>query len=470
MKKFLSIAFGCCLLQPAMAQVTEGKLQKALSVLINDEQFKYASYSFYVMDGNTGKKIFSVNENQGLAPASTLKVVTATTAFKRLSPTYQYKTRLQYVGTINPQGVLTGDLIIKGGGDPTLGSPRWQNTMEDAVLKEWVNTVKKAGIKKISGRIIADESIYDTQSAPDGWIIQDMGNYYGAGPSGLTWRENQFDILLQPTQPGNKVIFYQMRPWMPQLTIVNELITGPAGTGDNAYVYSGPFSNTMYLRGSVGADEKNFAIGAATTDPALDCAFRLRLALKADSIDVSNEFTTTRLLIKDQHPLPEDATTLSITQSPTMEKIVYWFLRKSVNLYGEHFVKTFAVEDKLPVSTAVGVQQMRRFWQSLGIDSNALNIYDGSGLSPANRVTTASLARIMYLAQKETWYKYFYEALPTINNIKMKDGYINGVRAYTGYTTPKDGPPLVFALIVNNFSGTPSSARVKMWRLLDELK
>ncbi|ATL47981.1 D-alanyl-D-alanine carboxypeptidase/D-alanyl-D-alanine-endopeptidase [Chitinophaga caeni] len=467
MKKILSLVVSSCICITMQAQQIEGTLQKAINSLVQDDQFKYASYSICVLDGNSGKILFKVNENQALAPASCLKVLTAATALKKLGPRYQYKTRLQYTGHIDSAGTLHGDIIIKGGGDPSLASPRWSSTIEEKLLDKWTAALQGIGIKKVNGRIIGDDSFFDTQTTPDGWIVQDIGNYYGAGPSGLSWRENQFDILLKPTQTGKEVEYIQMKPWIPQLTLVNELTTGANGTGDNAYVYSAPYSNIAYMRGTVGADERNFDISASTPDPALDAAFRLRTALKSGGIDVTGEFTTVR---RNQQAIPAEGTTIDITTSPGLDKIIFWFLRKSVNLFGEHLIKTIAYEEHLPVSTKNGVTALRSIWQMEGIDSNSMNIFDGSGLSPANRITTESLAKVMFLAQKEPWFNVFYDALPTINQLKMKDGYINGVRSYTGYATAKNGHKYVFSFIVNNFVGSPGTARQKMWRLLDELK
>lgn len=470
MKKYLLL--GCCYLISShlYAQTLPQQAQAALQTLSKDAQLKYASYSLSVLNAQTGEKIFSVNEDMGLAPASCLKTITAATALSLLGTSYQYKTLLAYNGSINADGVLQGNLVIKGAGDPSLGSPRYQAATESAVLQSWIAAIKKAGIKKITGKIIGDDSIFDTQTLPDGWIWQDMGNYYGAGVAGLSWRENQFDLLLKPgSKPGDAVTLTGTRPSLPYLAISNELTTGPNNSGDQAYVYLPPFANLAYLRGTVGLDEKNFTISGAIPDPAFECAFRMEQALLEAGIS-STGATTTRLLRQNKQPLPLQTTSLYTTLSPSLDKLIYWFLKKSINLYGEHLVKTIASQQSENVSTATGVRIIRQHWQQAGIDSNALNIMDGSGLSPANRITTAALAKVLFLSQKEKWFPAYLEALPEMNGIKMKDGYISNVRAYAGYITPKQGPPLVFAFIVNNFNGSPGTMRQKMWKVLDILK
>src|SRR5690606_17638082 len=119
------------------------------------------------------------------------------------------------------------------------------------VLKRWVDAVRKAGIKHISGKVIADDRLLGTETIPIGWIWQDMGNYYGAGVSAVNWDENEFGILFKPgKRPGDPVTFLRTEPAIRNLRIVNEVITGKAGSGDNVYVYSAPFSKTVYLRGT----------------------------------------------------------------------------------------------------------------------------------------------------------------------------------------------------------------------------
>lgn len=458
-------------LQGVSAQTPEKKLAAAINELAADPQLKYASYSFYLLNGSTGQKIWSVNENMGLAPASCLKVVTAATTLHTLGSNYQYKTRLAYEGTIDAQGVLQGHLVIKGSGDPSLGSPRYAAATETAVLQSWLAAIKKAGIKKVNGKIIGDDSIFDTQTIPDGWIWQDMGNYYGAGPAGLTWRENQFDVLLQPgVATGQPVTFTGTKPVLPYLSLVNEIRTGPKGSGDLSYAYLAPYAETGYLRGTVGMDEKNFSIAAAIPDPAYECAYRLQQALEQAGITAAQGITTTRRQLIAKQALPQKISVIATTPSPTLDKLVYWFLRKSVNLYGEHFVKTLALQSDEQVSTASGVKVIKDYCTLLGLEPEAVNVIDGSGLSPANRITTKALATVLFKAQQQLWYNAFYEALPEANGIKMKDGYISNVRSYTGYIKPEQGPPLVFAFIVNNFSGGAGPVRQKMWKVLDTLK
>src|ERR1700710_62880 len=214
----------------ANAQNLQSKLQTAFNRLQADTQCKYASVSITVLDAKTGETVFTADPNMGLATASTLKVITSITAFNILGKDFQYQTQFGYNGTIATDGKLNGDVIIKGSGDPTLGSWRYSGHHENEVLSQMVAALQKAGIKKINGRVVGDDSIFGTQSIPDGWIWMDVGNYYGAGTSGLCWRENQFDIKLKTGRVGSPIEITHEVPAMPYLNFKSELINAPANT------------------------------------------------------------------------------------------------------------------------------------------------------------------------------------------------------------------------------------------------
>src|SRR5690606_566159 len=176
------------------AQSLVQKIETAYKRFESDSQLRYGISSLTVLDGRTGEVVFSKNGDIGLAPASTLKTVTAATALHLLGKDFRWETKLGYNGTII-NGVLNGDLILIGGADPSLGSSRYPESKAEVLLQRWTNVLRQAGIKKIDGRVIADDRLLGTQTLPGGWNWQDMGNYYGAGPSSLSWRENQFDLI-----------------------------------------------------------------------------------------------------------------------------------------------------------------------------------------------------------------------------------------------------------------------------------
>jgi len=451
-----------------IAQNRIQNLEKAFNNLLNDEQTKHAIASLCVLDANTGKTLYAKNEQIGLATASTLKTITAATAFGILGKDFQFQTTLAYTGTITTDGILKGNLIIIGSGDPTLGSWRYQNK-ENAVLTQWVAAIKSAGIKKIEGTIIGDDRIFGTQTTPEGWVWQDIGNYYGAGTSGLAWRENQFDIHLKPeSSTADEVKVVKTVPATPYVQIINELKTGSPGSGDRSYAFLPPYSNVAYLRGSWGIGIAKTGISVALPDPAFDCAYRLQDTLKRLGISTGQQATTARLMTLNNQVIPSVTQKISTISSPSLSEITYWFLKKSINLYGESLLKIIAIKSGKAGTTSKGAETEINFWADKGIDRTALNIIDGSGLSPGDRITTSAMADILFRIQKENWFADYYKALPEYNGMKIKSGTINDVSAFAGYHTDAAGNKYVIVININNYSG--SGINKKLFKVLDELK
>jgi D-alanyl-D-alanine carboxypeptidase/D-alanyl-D-alanine-endopeptidase (penicillin-binding protein 4) len=445
------------------------KLAAAATRLQADSQCRYGTVSLTVLDAKTGEKVYALNPDVGMAPGSTLKTVTTISAFNLLGKDFKYQTPFGYTGTIT-NGTLTGDLIIKGSGDPTLGSWRWENTTDRYVLNLMVTALKKAGIKKINGRVIGDDNLYGSQNIPDGWIWQDLGTYYGAGATALCWHENQFDINLKTGPVGSAIKVAGTTPATPYLSFKSELTTGAAGTGDNAYPYlPAGVTNLMYLRGTYALDQTKKLISAAYPDPAYDAAFRLLDTLRRLGITVTGTSESSLTLAAKGLPTPVLATTLTTLTSPGLSQIVYWTNRKSLNLYAEELLKAIAFKTGKQASTQNGVETVQDFWKARGVDPNAMDMADGCGLSPQNHITTLTVATIMQSAQKEPWFADFYESLPLYNDMHMKSGSIHNVQAYTGYQTHA-GRQLCFSIMVNNYNGTGKNIREKMFKVLDELK
>lgn len=464
MKKITALLFMLSTFTFVYAQSLAEKLKVAFHKFELDEQLTYASSSFTVLNATSGELIFGGNPNTGLAPASSLKTITSATALALLGEEFTYQTDLLYSGKIE-NGVLNGDLIIRGSGDPTLGSWRWKTTSKEAVCNQIISAMQKAKIKTINGKIIADDSLWDSQSLPNGWIWQDIGNYYGAGTSALSWGENQLELALIPGKTIGAEVKILNQKIYPFLDIINELETGSAGSGDQVYAYSAPFTNTIYLRGSyaMGLDKK---IGISLPDPALAMAYDISEFLKKSNIQFLNYTTSRTFLLKDT----DEKVLLTTIVSPQLKEIIYWFNHKSVNLYGEQLVRTLGYKFGKSAATSDGVKTVLNFWNNKGVAKETLNICDGSGLSPTDRVTTFSMAKVLSYAQKQGWYGTYLDSFPLHNDLKMKSGTISDVLAYAGYANVKGQLPVCFSLIINNYKGSSSALRKKMFVLLDQLK
>lgn len=461
---------GCFfLISPAFAQTLKDDLGKAMSNLEKDEQFSHAIISMYVVDAKTGIPLFEKNAAYGLAPASCQKVLTSISAFSILGHDYKFKTELGYDGAIE-KGTLNGNIYIIGYGDPSLGSWRWKTTAEDVVMGQFMAAISKKGIKHINGNLFGYDRKWESNTTPDGWIWQDIGNYYGAGASALNWRENQYDLVLEAGDKiGAPARIKKTNPVLESTGLYCEVKTAAKGSGDNAYIYLPPYSNAGYVRGTIPLGENNFMIAGALPDPGGQLVYRFAELMK-DSVQGVLFAGSFNGIEVDKKDLPIKPVVFFTRQSPPLDSLNYWFLKRSVNLYGESFLKAIAYEKKGFGSTDSGVTLIKNFWKDKGIDPSAINIMDGSGLSPANRVTTSALVTAMQYARDKPWFASFYNALPEMNGIRMKDGYINGVRSYTGYIKSKSGKEYTFSFIANNFSGNPGTVREKIWKLLDILK
>ena len=380
---------------------------------------------------------------------------------------YTYKTKLGYDGKID-SGILKGNIYIVGSGDPTLGSWRYSSTKENLILANFNKAIKAKGILRLKGLVLGDDRLWGTQRTPDGWIWQDIGNYYGAGASALNWRENQYDLILKSGNNfGDPVQIKSTRPKiLPGIHLINELTSAEKGSGDNAYIYLAPDADAGFVRGTIPVNEDSFVISGSMPDGGKLLAATIYKNIVPEKVYPDNNINY--LKVKTKWVKPD--TIFYTYTSPTLDSIMYWFLKKSINLYGEALVKTIGYEKAKNGSTDAGIKVVRNFWNDKGIERSSLKIIDGSGLSPANRVTTKALVTVMQYAKDQSWFSSFYYDLPEINGIKMKDGYINGVRSYTGYIKSKEGTGYTFSFIINNFDSSASTVREKMWKVLDLLK
>ena len=460
MKRLIIIVICGLAVYNSFSQTITQKLQKAWQQFENDEQVRHAISSLYIIDAATGKVVFDKNSNIGLAPASTQKVITAATAFELLGKDYRYKTEL-YVSDKNGKS----DLVIIPSGDPTFGSGRWNRTAGSKVLSRILASIKNE-VKSMSWPIYYYVKGWNSNSIPDGWIWQDIGNYYGAGAEILNWRENQYDIHLQSgNNIGDTVKIIRSDFENKDYKISSEAISAAKGSGDNAYAYYPLGTQTVIIRGTIPVNEKDFTISASY--PSGKEAFELALI---DSLQHIYEKPANISSMVLYETYDAKGKLIHTEMSPSLDSIIYWFLKKSINLYGEALVKTIAYEKKGYGATDTGVNIVKDFWKQKGIDPLELNLYDGSGLSPLNRVTTHAQVEVLKYARKQNWFSYFYNAIPEFNGMKMKSGTISDVKGFCGYQKAKDGKEYIFSFIVNNYNGMSLSLVNKMYKVLDILK
>lgn len=445
--------------QVLFAQSISADLDQAVKEMMATPNAVAANLSFYVSDDN-GNMIYDSNGNKGLSTASTQKIFTAAAALENLGKDFQYRTTVSYVGKLD-NGNLNGNLYISSNGDPTLGSWRYEGYKPDDFKQKLLEAVKRSGIKKISGDLIVDDSYFDFQSTPGGWPWNDLGNYYGAGTFGVNWKENQFDININGNQIKNYSYDLENVSW------INELKTG--GSTDQSLIFTAPHSEIAMINGTLPSG-KVTTVSGATPNPPKQLAVEIRNLLEDNGISLSGKTTTYydekiagKIVLKasSQNQILE-------YKSPTLDKIVYWLMRKSINLYAETLVKTMAKEKRNNPSFESGVDYLKDFWKSKGINPNMINFADGSGLSPQNYVSAKAQVQALVYSKNQAWFNVFYEGFPTQNGIKMKSGTIKDSKSFAGYHTSKSGKNYVFSIILNNYQG--GSISNALFKVLDNLK
>jgi serine-type D-Ala-D-Ala carboxypeptidase/endopeptidase (penicillin-binding protein 4) len=461
-KKLFLVSGFLFLVAAAYSQHISQRLQKAYQRFETDSQLKHAISSLYVIDAATGQVVFDKNSQVGLAPASTQKIITSVTAFELLGKSFKYKTYFT-----KEHWNATDHLVVYASGDPTFGSGRFNSTKEQTIFDELVKKISESYIDDIYIKIIGD-----SRQIPSGWIFEDIGNYYGAGSFDLNWRENQYDITFVPGKAvGDPAeIIRDTNHKLPLKRIKNECKTGPPGSGDNAYVYFIPNSTEVLIQGTIPAGVKEFTISGAIPDPEMNFAFSFMDFAISKGISFNAKQVGKRLRDKLMEPHDVAQAAFYTHSSPSLDSIIYWFNKKSINLYGEALIKTFAYEKQGFGSTDSGVNIVKKFWKEKGLDEDELNIYDGSGLSPLNRVTTHAQVEILKYAKTKDWFPYFLRSLPEYNGMTIKSGTISDVKGFCGYHKAKDGKEYIFSFLVNNYSGRSSMLVNKMYKVLDELK
>ncbi|MCX6261838.1 MAG: D-alanyl-D-alanine carboxypeptidase, partial [Bacteroidia bacterium] len=268
--------------------------EKALNLLLADSSMISSSVSLCILNSVNGESVYEFNAGESLIPASVLKLVTSSAALELLGPEYCFRTKLGYTGNINKRtGRLTGDIVIIGGGDPALGSEYFKDHYHN-FLKNWITEIRKLGINKIEGRIIADDSWYDYQPVPAKWLWEDIGNYYGAGAFGLSVFDNKFEIHFKTSGDGSIPEITGIVPDQCRYELSNQLVASD-NTDKDGYVFSAPYNDNGWIAGSIPVNMGDFVLKASILDPPLLLAEIFNSMLDSAGIAVSGDPSTTRV-------------------------------------------------------------------------------------------------------------------------------------------------------------------------------
>jgi D-alanyl-D-alanine carboxypeptidase/D-alanyl-D-alanine-endopeptidase (penicillin-binding protein 4) len=425
----------------------------ALTRFLKRGNLTHAAISLKAVDLSNGQVFVSHNENMALIPASNLKIVTTATALDVLGPNFRYETHLFYSGSIQ-DSVLTGNVYVKGAGDPTLGS-EFMNSDKEAFLKEWLAAIQKAGIKRISGDIVVLDQLFGYEGVSSKWLLEDIGNYYASGIYGISVFDNMYRLYIQTNAPGTGTRILRTEPTLKELAFTDELSISETPS-DDIYIFGTPFSNQRRLTGTAPANKSSIVVKGDIPDPGLFLAQYFYTFLQNRDVKITGKATTYRLEPQEA----ESGKDLLPYKSHSLEEIVREVNVKSNNHYAEHLYKTITVSKQIDIPA---------YWKSKGLDSNALNMFDGSGLSPVDAVSSGFLVDILvYMDKKDGTAGAFYKSLPVAGRegtvasflkntplegkARLKSGSITSVHSYSGYIE-NNNKRYAVSLIVNNFSG-----------------
>lgn len=449
------------------SQTDNTTLQDKLNAFCQSEGLENAAISFAAYDITKDSLLAQHNPNMAIPSASTTKLFTTAAALQLLGKNYRPKTEFYALGTIDSLGILHGNLIVRGLGDPTLGSHYFTNDEnKNEFLEDWVKKIKEKGITKIDGRIIADGSAFGYEGAPDGWTWSDMGNYYGAGPSACALYDNMTHLYFSTPQALDSITqLDSMTPYIPNYILYNHVKTSNSQR-DNSYIYGAPYSYQHFAIGTLPRGRSNFEVKASIPDPEELMSSVFSQALKKDSIPVLFPAEGWRQIRgnSDSTINYAKAQKLFTYKGETLKSIIDKTNLWSINLFAEQILCLIGYEKTGLGTTSNSVTYLNRYWENrLGTKQYQT---DGCGLSRSNAFSANHFIYLLKYMHHSKYYKVFEGSLPVAGKsgtlrsvcyrqaaagrIHAKSGTLTRVKAYAGYVHSKGGNLIAFSIIVNN--------------------
>ncbi len=431
--------------------------ESQLRPILSDSLLKRAQVGISIRNIQSDKLVFEQNATQSFTPASNLKLVTTAATLEGLGADYRFKTSVMYSGEI-AAGIFNGVLLVKGSGDPTLGSDKMPKQLNyQTLIKNWITAFKLKGVTTFKGNLLIDATHFGYNPVPKDYTWGDIGNYYGAGSFGLNLNENQYVATFKPgVKPGAPATVISLVPWDTSCIFINHVITGPAGTGDQSIIYGSPYNNLIYAEGSIPIGN-NYLVKGSIQDPARILAQLMIAEMKAQGIVWSGTYS---IVNTDENIQAAQWQILTEQYSPVLKDIADYTNLVSNNLYAECMLKELAYIKTGKGITESGTNQIKKYLSSIGIDTLGIILRDGSGMSPFNAVSPNQLTQLLGTLYSNA---IFVSCLPvagsegtvshtckeTNGSIKVKSGTMNGTTCYSGYVRANSGISYAVSLMVN---------------------
>jgi D-alanyl-D-alanine carboxypeptidase/D-alanyl-D-alanine-endopeptidase (penicillin-binding protein 4) len=442
------------------------KIQAYLKSMDSSEAFKQASWGFCLLSGKDGKTLAKFQADKSLIPASIEKVLTTSTAFALLGDTFRFKTSIFADGDISTEGILNGNIVIKGGGNPVLGSQKGSNQSMEAIITEFAQKIKSAGIKEIKGSLLADVSYFEYEPVPAFWTWYDIGNYYAPHINALNIGENRYELWFKTgKKEGDSTTFIRTIPFIKGLKLTNHTTTAIGG-GDQTYIPGPPRAMEKHIYGKLPAGE-NFKVKGAIPQPEMFFLNLLKEELIKQGIKLSVDSSQLTVISKSI-TVNRELTTIYTHYSAPLSEICQYANHASNNLVAECLVRTLGAEKGKNGSTDAGMEVIQAFVKARMENTAGLKLVDGSGLSKYNLATPSQFANYLFLISKEKWYNKFLATLPKSGvggtlekfcdgtkaegKVIAKSGSMERIKCFAGYVKDKNGTLNPFTVMVNNQS------------------
>jgi D-alanyl-D-alanine carboxypeptidase/D-alanyl-D-alanine-endopeptidase (penicillin-binding protein 4) len=462
-------------------------LRDAIQRHATQPRFARAHWGIHIVSRDTGEVLFTANADKSFVPASTAKLFTGALALDRLGPDHRLRTSLYASARPDAHGVVKGDLVLYGRGDPSL-NPAAAGGDWDRALAPLVDALAAAGVQVVTGDLVADESHFRGPPLGSGWEYDDLAWYYGAEVSALSVNNNALDVVVRPAGsvglPAQVFVFPSTR----YVAISNLAQTVPADVPRRLDVRRAPEQNVVTARGKVPLGARPVTESIAVRRPAAWLGHELKAALHRRGIAVRGTVVVVDANTRERTPLDfRQLVELGGTWSPPLRDRLPRMLKPSQNLQAQLLLLEVgaATADAPPELTTeqAGLHTLPAFLARAGLAPGEARLEEGSGLSRHNLVTPRALVGLLEFMLRHPHAEVFTNALPVAGvdgtlrtrlrgsaaegNLHGKTGTLSGVNSLAGYVTTAAGEPLVFALMLNHYNGGPGERPARAE--LDEL-
>jgi D-alanyl-D-alanine carboxypeptidase/D-alanyl-D-alanine-endopeptidase (penicillin-binding protein 4) len=450
------------------------QLRSDLDAVLSGAVLARGTWGVLVRSMSSGDTLYAFNPLKLLMPASNMKIVTLAAAAERLGWNYAYETRVFAVGPIE-SGVLRGDLVVVGSGDPSIGVA---DGSAARVFGAWADRLKELGIRAIDGRLVGDDRAFEDQTLGFGWSWDDLPDDYAAGVGALQFNENAVRVTVSPGIAAGEPASIAIEPPGSGLRVASVVRTERAGVPPSLSTRRLPGARRLEIAGTIGLDAPPAVLSVSVDNPTIFFVEAMKLALIARGLDVRGAAVDIGSLRGEGAPGVNNNRLVAANRSAPLSTLAIRLMKDSQNQYAETLLKTLGAADgqvrgQAARGTATGGRMSARaLLESWGMDASGLIQRDGSGLSRYDYVNAETLVAILsHVYHDTTLYGPFNASLPvaghdgTLANrlkgtvaegrVQAKTGSMSNVRALSGYVSTADGEPLAFSILANNFDTPP---------------